>query len=307
MRTHEIQIDGIATGDSGISGFVIHELLGALFVGCEGTVRIRLEGRSQAPGPKPAWLSSSDFAVDLDAPRAVVRLQSRSLAEADPDSFSQRDMFQDIDPDLACLDYLERSLEALALDRVDGLLYDRPLLAAFKRINRVFKRGATALTFCNGRSFRLMPETLAGLRALEGALPEARRVRVAGTLDELRASKSSFGLLLPEGSELVKGTADKLEPSVLKELWGGNVVVEGTAHYAANGRVLRIDADHVRKANDRELALWGRVPAPLFGGTAKPSRAHASQGPRSGLNNLFGRWPGDESDDEVYEALEAIS
>jgi hypothetical protein len=31
------------------------------------------------------------------------------------------------------------------------------------------------------------------------------------------------------------------------------------------------------------------------------------QGPRSGINAIFGRWPGDESDEEIMEALERLS
>jgi hypothetical protein len=35
--------------------------------------------------------------------------------------------------------------------------------------------------------------------------------------------------------------------------------------------------------------------------------ARRPQGPRSGINAIFGAWPGDETDDEVFAMLEEMS
>ena len=38
-----------------------------------------------------------------------------------------------------------------------------------------------------------------------------------------------------------------------------------------------------------------------------PSILHQPQGPNSGLNAVMGKWPGDESDEEILALLEEMS
>ena len=53
----------------------------------------------------------------------------------------------------------------------------------------------------------------------------------------------------------------------------------------------------------------GKTPAepqPWAGGFAD-GELYRKQGPDSGLNAIIGKWPGDETDDEVFAMLEDIS
>lgn len=56
---------------------------------------------------------------------------------------------------------------------------------------------------------------------------------------------------------------------------------------------------------DDEPALWSRVPPPLRGSLRTP-KLRRPQTATSGVNAFFGRWPGDETDEELLEALEAL-
>lgn len=83
-------------------------------------------------------------------------------------------------------------------------------------------------------------------------------------------------------------------------------MVAGTAHFTPAGGLLRIEADGIRAARPGEESLWGKRPRPLAKSQpATELRVH--QGPRSGINAIFGRWPGEESDEEILDALEQLS
>ena len=79
----------------------------------------------------------------------------------------------------------------------------------------------------------------------------------------------------------------------------------GTAFFRPSGSLLRIEADSIEPAG-LESAVWSRVPAPLFRG-ADGSSLRQPQGIRSGLNAIIGRWPGDETEEELAAALRELS
>src|SRR5208337_793147 len=80
-----------------------------------------------------------------------------------------------------------------------------------------------------------------------------------------------------------------------------SVVVSGLAVFRPSGKVLRIEADTISLASDSDLKIWSAEPEPL-GARLDAKELHRPQCPRSGISAIFGRWPGDETDEE-FEAL----
>ena len=66
-------------------------------------------------------------------------------------------------------------------------------------------------------------------------------------------------------------------------------------------QVLRIEADNITLATGSDLEIWSAEPVPL-GATLDAKTLRKPQGPRSGISAIFGKWPGDETDEE-FEAL----
>lgn len=97
-----------------------------------------------------------------------------------------------------------------------------------------------------------------------------------------------------------------VEPRDLAAHFGKNVTVSGRAVFRPSGSVLRIEAEEVEPATGGDIGVWSRLPSPVFRRLDRRT-LHQPQGPRSGINALIGRWPGDESDEEVLELLEEIS
>jgi len=156
------------------------------------------------------------------------------------------------------------------------------------------------------KPLKLTKSDLDGLATLEGETPPPQYVRVAGKLDQIRASDRTFTIRSTAHNLAFKGIAEPGQRQQLQELWGKSVLVGGMAHFTPAGGLLRIEAEQIRKASLKEESQWGAPPRSL-GGAETPQSLKVPQGPRSGLNAIMGKWPGDESDDVIAEALEHLS
>ena len=139
---------------------------------------------------------------------------------------------------------------------------------------------------------------------LQATTPAPQQQRTGVSFDMIR--KSTWGKLprLDDGQtvrgSLVSGSI--VDAAVQLD---SRVLVLGRAVYRASGKLLRIDADEI-KGPAAEPSLWSRIPSPRTR-RFDPSALHVPQGPRSGVSAIVGRWPGDETDDEIAAWLERTS
>lgn len=134
--------------------------------------------------------------------------------------------------------------------------------------------------------------------------PADQRVRIAGKLDLLKHSSKIFSIELPSGA--VRGVVvGDIDFSQLGPLLGTQVVVTGLAKFRPSGRVLRVEADQIVPAAG-DITLWETVPRPLFA-DLDVRALRVPQGPRSGIAAIFGRLPADERDEDLEDAVRALS
>ena len=313
MVTRQIRLDGPGVRGVRVSGTLLRDLLSIVIEGSQQALRIRTQGRSTARGALPAWIAAaSEFSVCIREGSTVLELELPTLVETNPEEFRQRQLFPEVDPDLPAFDYLAESVEAALEGEQRANLYDRSMLKLLGRLDVAFSRGISdiVLEACDSgrqpRSVKLARQALSGLKALQSKIPRPRRVRIAGKLDSIRHSDQTFTLLLPELGETIKGIAELAHVGDLQTLWGRDVVVSGTVHFTASGGVQRIEAEALTSATPEDLHLWQAAPAPLAE-RIEVSGLRIAQGPRLGVNAIFGQWPGNESDEEVEQALENLS
>ena len=120
----------------------------------------------------------------------------------------------------------------------------------------------------------------------------------------VRSSTQSFALRLDGGQE-VQGDLVQGDINTLTALVGQPVLVLGRAVYRASGNVLRIEADEVQPATDRDR---------FFATLPKPRRRRfdvgqivREQSHKKGVEAILGKWPGDETDEEIEQGLKDLS
>lgn len=90
----------------------------------------------------------------------------------------------------------------------------------------------------------------------------------------------------------------------LSQLFRMSVLIYGQAFFRPSGHLLRIDADDFRAATESDR-FFAAVPQPLGALRTKFSNLDRERMAK-GLKSIMGKWPGDESDEQVNMALKEL-
>lgn len=123
------------------------------------------------------------------------------------------------------------------------------------------------------------------------------RVRVEGTLETIRASDASFVLKLDDGRELPCLLVGRPVEEFAR-LLNRRVLAFGTAVPSAGGSMLRLDVDGYLP-NDGG-PFFRSLPPGQWTADEKEEMARR-------LGDVIGKWPGDETDEEIEKALRELS
>lgn len=309
MIARRIRISGPGARGVRVEGALLRDLLDVLVDGCQQAVRLRVEGRSTAQGKPPAWVTraASFDVVGLKEGSTVVVVEAPSLAEAVPEQFAQADLFVPVEPARSCLDLLEESLRDALEAKPESDAYDDGLVRTFENFSKVLRHEVEAVEFMDGARLRVDLHGVETCHRLRNAIPPDQRVRIAGKLDVLRHSDRMFTLILESGSP-VRGVvaSEAINLAELGAMWGSSALMSGVAKFRPSGSLLRIEAEAIERAGEKDLSLWGTLPQPVFGPLDERA-LRQPQGPRSGVSAIFAQLPDEESDEEIIEALDRFS
>ena len=128
----------------------------------------------------------------------------------------------------------------------------------------------------------------------------ARIGRVSGILDSVTVSTKGMAVRLNDG-RLLRGFAGAVPLDKMKHLLGTVIVVEGSVTFRPSGEASRIVAESVFPAGSGDV-IWSTLPKVEPAAT----RLRRSASP-TGLDAFFGKWPGDETDDQIARGLKELS
>jgi hypothetical protein len=300
-------------GENRLPGALVRDLFDALDRGAQGAVRLRLEGRSASRGPAPGWLKqAARFDVDLDArlPGGSIRLTAPTLGESLRDRFSQRDLFADPVRDETPVSLFTAGLADAVRGRRESDAFDDALLPAFEELGRVFSRNIDTIEIRNGHPdatpLTVTAEGIQIVEQIKRQIPRSQRVRIAGRLDTIRYSDRAFTLVLPPNGPALRGVFPGDDGGQLKTHFGQVVAVSAVAHFKPSGALRVIEADAVNPASEADLAVFSTVPVSMEA-ILDARTLRVPQGPRTGVNAIFGQWPGDESDEDILRILDELS
>jgi hypothetical protein len=276
------------------------------------SVLMAFEGRTSPRGRPPRWLErSSDIRfVGLSGDEdTILHFEVPSLGEAAEELYEQQEFWNSRpDPADTCFDLFGDVIGDVRDSKEDSQRFDSRLLKKFKRLGAALDHDYESISIGGNRtnedSALITEQVVENATRMVQGTPSPNRVRVVGTLDMIRASTEAFAIKLDDGQE-VAGVVSSGEVTSLPDLFQQRVLVLGMAVYRPSGSLLRIDAKQVSAANG-ESSLWSRMPQPT---KRKIDRSEIVQfqGPKSGLAAIIGKWPGDESDEDIDAALEQIS
>jgi hypothetical protein len=265
--------------------------------------------RGRSHGKRPKWLKAATdirFVGHEGKDETILHFEAPVFGEAAPQEFEQGELWQ-LRPNAADTGFevFADVLQDLVNNNRDSDRYDRPLLRQFYHLRRLFSDSLfDSMRVESNRiegnlSKAFTANTIKTVRTFYQSTPNPRRVKVYGTLDMIRASTHRFAIKLPGGEEAA-GVLREGNIQDYRELLSKQIVVFGKAIYRPSGRLLRIDAEKLELGTTAD-EFFGKIPMGVRADSdRRPKRTAQSHG---GIESIFGKWPGNETDEQVSAAL----
>ncbi|MBI1825136.1 MAG: hypothetical protein HY287_14335 [Planctomycetes bacterium] len=270
---------------------------------------------SRLRGRPPEWLQRATdirFIEQNKADDETTKLffEAPKFGDAAEEVYREGQLFgQQPDQGDTGFDLLGDMLHDIANRTRDSERFDPPLLGCFRKLEHpVFDRGIASITIQGHRLPTTRPpridHKLTELAvSLRKETPRSARVRVTGNLDMIRHSDQVFELIVGTG-ERIRGAWVGGDAAVLGQLWRQQVVIDGVAVFRPSGALLRVDTEGLQKAVKSD-DFFSKVPT-AAARSFDPKRMRRTQSSTTGANAVFGKWPGDESEEQLLAALKEL-
>ncbi len=275
-------------------------------------VRMRFEGRSRGKGPRPDWLKAATdvrFLGHDGDNETVLHFEAPELGHAASGLYASVNLRPtDPDPSDTGFDLMADMLRDVSDQKTDSELFDQPMLDSIARFGSFLCGPFRELTVAaHGRSadqsVAVTPAVVESAHHLHTNTPLPRQVRIVGRLDMVRASTRTFAVVLDDAQE-VRGVLTDGEFDAVSRLMEQRVMVLGRAVFRPSGRLLRVDSESV-SATTESGSFFSAVPTPVRK-TFDLRDAVRDQSHKLGVAAVIGMWPGDETDEQVAEALRSL-
>lgn len=311
---YDVQIEGLKVEAGTILASQLRDVLDALVDAAGKTLRLSVEGTSSVRGRRPQWLEkATEFVVTgLKDGSTTLPLEAPRLGDAAGDVINQRDMWADRpSPSDTTLSLLAKAVGAIERSDRKSNRYDRGVLKAVSAFGNVVQSGESVCVVnqeTGESAFEIRHSHVRTARKLKDDTPPTQMVVLSGHLLAIKAQPRAFKLRTQDGRTIRgKVQASTVDAERLRELWDHKVTVEGEAHFTPAETLRFIDARTLRPFREQdqffektkeEVEEEARRHRPLS------TRDLQSMDASNGIRALRGVWPGDESIDDLLEALD---
>ncbi len=306
---YKLKIKGLKTPAGTISIRALKDLVDTVIESSERGLRLAIQGESVKRGAIPAWLARSlDFTVTgLEEGSTTIVLDVPRLGETAPEQIKQQDLwYSKPKPEDTALTLLSRSVNDAKSENVESNAYDRGVLDGLLSFESFFKTFGDKLVvqapLRPAENFSLSCSELEHVRRLKTDTPEATAFVISGQFDVIQHSSRRFHLLLGNG-HVIPGTIDRdiLNVENMRDFWGKKVTIKGMVHFNPGRKVRLLEAQTIKPAEEGE-EIFEKMPAPPTPMALFETDLHMlSVGPA--LEEIWGKWPGDEPIEELLAAL----
>lgn len=196
------------------------------------------------------------------------------------------------------------SFRAALLDGEDKDGLDKPLLNSLLKFKKNFISKNEIFYFSNRQSVPAIEITLDDFKkieTLEESIPEPNKVIINGHLDEMKYSKSKLVLITNEGAVNAFASEQRIINGIIGFM-GREITVSGTAHYKPVGQLSYIDIQEYYEPGQNDKFFSHKLVAMS---TQQQIEFQLKSGKsRNSLTGLTGKWPGDESLDDLLNMLD---
>lgn len=306
-KKHTLKLKGYETENGKISFSLLKGLGEQLTRLAESTLLSYIEGNSKIKrGKTPDWLAKSiDFNLTgIREGSTILDIEAPFLSESIGNH--QIPIFQDFEveklKEVSALDLSFFVYQQALGNHEESNLIDKNLLKEIIRLNKILDTDKAEIIFTSSREkFEITKGTLSEIKILEEKTPPSIKAKITGKLDVLQHSKSQLEILT-DGKKIRAKLSEKVRFDDVFQLFGENVSVSGIANFNPVGKIISFEITAIKKA-ESEDEYFKSIPQPIFEEFDLKRIAVENDYKGSDIESLIGKWPGNETTDELLEML----
>jgi len=306
---YKLRIKGLRTAEGTISIKALRSVLKLISDGSERGLRLAVQGESIKRGKPQVWLSKSvNFTITgIEPGSTVIDFAAPVLGETAADQIRDQDLWytKPVPADTA-ISLFCRSVNDTTSENLESDTYDAGVLAGLMSFQPFLRRFAQCVELESpdrpAERFHISGDEIEKIRRLKTSTPEPRALVLAGELDTIEHSRRRFLLRLSDG-QTIPGTIDPefLDVETMRQWWGNRVTIKGLVHFRPSRKVRLLEAQVIKPMAAGE-EVFDHLPESLT--TIEMFEELRRQAPSgSPLTEVWGKWPGDESVEEILAAL----
>lgn len=189
----------------------------------------------------------------------------------------------------------------------DKNLLDEPIVNELIRFKQFFETDNEVIYLSNRGS---IPEAKFGKKSIEKIenlykeTPKPENIIIHGTIDEMKYSRSQLVLLTKENERLVVMQKNKDNIEEVKSFFGRTITIKGKAFFKPGGQLSYVEMESFSEPKSGD-EFFSKKPQqlPVQQQIAIQLKAGKKNNP---LDDIFGKWPGTETEEEFKEMLKSL-
>lgn len=197
-----------------------------------------------------------------------------------------------------------QTFRSAILDEEDKANLDKPLLKTLLKFKKNFISDKEVFYFSNRSSIpaiEVSKNDFEKIALLDDSFPEPKKTIINGQLDEIKISKNKLGLVTQDGMVPIFANQKVILEGII-EFIGKEVTISGMAHFKPNGQLSFIEMQEYFRPGEKD-SFYSKKPTSM--NADQQLLFQIKQGKkRNPLSDITGKWPGDESFDDLMKMLE---
>lgn len=313
MKTirYQIKLKGLQSSPGSISIYALKDLSSILVENTERALRLAVEGYSLKKGQPPKWLKDAvNFNITkLSKGSTIIDIEAPELREVAAEQIEQQNLWLNVpEPQDTALTIWANSFNKAIAEDAESEIYDKDLLNSFYGFNEFIEKYSATIEINSNQDRRISKmsineKELSKVKRLTSTIPESRKIILSGKIDVIEHKNGRFKLNLENG-ETIQGEIDRqlLDLEIMRDHWGRKVTVRGSADFKANGKMRFIKADLLKPFDEYETPFEDYL---IYEDSKEIVNQIIREKPKvSPLKEIWGRWPGDETIEQILEELD---
>lgn len=207
----------------------------------------------------------------------------------------------------SAIDIVIKALKDIKSGSSKSMFDDYGIYSAIGSLEPIY-RNFDKLTFIDKNkksNIELNKEEISAIKKMSLRQKKPKTIIVSGLLNQIKYIENQFSLRLDSGTKL-NGyiDTDLLEVEKLNEFWGKESTIKGVLHFRPSGRPGSLKAQSIREFTEKDSFFRN----PNFQPEIPFERTinQPEQIKKSPVAETFGKWPGDETEEEIDALLELL-